>query len=378
MRIMHISRASLMMCRFLVPVIEAQKKKGHYVCVCGSDDSDAQRLRDVGIDVFPHQLKRNLNPIGLIRAVLCIRRILLEQKIDAVICHSPIGAGVGRIAARLAKTPKVIYFAHGLPCAPGQNSFVWFLWFCVEKALAKITSAILVMNTYDENLAVRRLTKDPGKVFRVPGMGVDMEKFKAESSETDRQRITRELGIAEGKKIVLCLAYLIRAKGVFLYFEATRRICVTRGDVCFLLAGDGPSMGKLKETVEKNHQQEGFRLLGWRNDIPLLMRSCDIFVLPTFYFEGLPVSILEAMACGKPVVATRHRGCEDAVADGETGFLVPIKELTPLVDRISCLLCNEQRRKQMGRAARQRVEQHFGLDYCTEKIVEALEKASEE
>lgn len=374
---MHISRASLMVCQFLIPVIEAQKKRGHYVCVCGSDDSDAQRLRDVGIDVFPHQLKRNLNPIGVIRAVLCIRRILLEQKIDAVVCHSPIGAGVGRIAAKLAKTPKAIYFAHGLPCAPGQNSFTWFLWFCVEKALARITNAILVMNTYDENLAVRRLTKDPGKVFRVPGMGVDLAKFNAESSETDRRRIRTELGIAEGKKIVLCLAYLIRAKGVFLFFEAARRICATRSDVCFLLAGDGPSMSKLKKTVGMNHQETTFRLLGWRNDIPRLMRSCDLFVLPTFYFEGLPVSILEAMACGKPVIATRHRGCEDAVLDGQTGFLIPVKQVTYLVEKTSCLLDNQELRAQMGRAARQRVEQHFGLDYCTKRIVEALEKASE-
>jgi glycosyltransferase involved in cell wall biosynthesis len=364
--------------QFLVPVIEAQKKRGHYVCVCGSDDPDAQRLRDIGIDVFSHQLRRTLNPFSIARAILRTRRILIDHEIDVVVCHSPIGAGVGRIAATLAKTPNRIYYAHGLPCAPGQNIFVWLLWFCIERVLGKITSAILVMNSYDERLAVSHLAKEPGKVFRVPGSGVDLEKFKAEPSETDRRQIETELQIAEGTKIILCLAYLIRAKGVFLFFEAARRICAKRSDVCFLLAGEGPSMGRLKEETEKNHLENGFRLLGWRDDIPLLMRSCDMFVLPTYYFEGLPVSILEAMACGKPVVATRHRGCEEAVADGETGFLVPIKQLTPLADRISYLLCNEQRRAQMGRAARQRAEQHFGLDYCTEEIVEALEKACEE
>jgi glycosyltransferase EpsD len=364
-----------MVCQFLVPAIEAQKIKGHYVCVCGSDDPDAQRLRDIGIDVFPHRLKRNLNPIGIIKAVLRIRRILLQQRIDTVVCHSPIGAGVGRMAAKLAKTPNTIYFAHGLPCAPGQNIFVWFLWFCIEKMLGKITSAIFVMNSYDERLAVSHLTKDPSKVFRVPGMGVDLEKFKAESSETDRRQIKTELGIAEGKKMVLCLAYLIRAKGVFLFFEAARKICAKRNDVCFLLAGDGPSMNKLRKTIEKNGQEDTFRLLGWRNDVPSLMRCCDMFVLPTFYFEGLPVSILEAMACGKPVIATRHRGCEDAVLDGQTGFLIPIKQVTSLVEKTSCLLDNQELRTQMGHAARQRVEQCFELTHCTGKIVEALETA---
>ncbi len=75
MRIMHITRATLMICQFLIPVIQAQKKKGHYVCVCGSEDSDAQKLRDIGIDVFGHQLKRTLNPFGIIKAISQIKKI---------------------------------------------------------------------------------------------------------------------------------------------------------------------------------------------------------------------------------------------------------------------------------------------------------------
>lgn len=364
-----------MVCQFLIPVIEAQKQRGHYVCVCGSEDSDAQRLRNAGIDVFPHQLRRTLNPFSIVKAILRIRRILIDHKIDVVVCHSPIGAGVGRIAATLAKTPNKIYFAHGLPCAPSQNIFVWFLWFCIEKTLANITNAILVMNSYDETLTINRLAKEPNKVFRVQGMGVDLEKFNAEQAENERQRLRKELSVPDNVRIVLSVCYLIREKGVFVFTEAARRICAKRNDVCFLLAGDGPSMSKLKETIEKNRQENTFRLLGWRNDIPLLMRFCDVFVLPTFYFEGLPVSILEAMACGKPVIATRHRGCEDVVIDGKTGFLVSVRQVSPLVDKILLLADNQQLRTQMGQAGKQRVEQHFELNYCTNKIVEVLEKA---
>ena len=137
-------------------------------------------------------------------------------------------------------------------------------------------------------------------------------------------------------------------------------------------------MGKLSKIVQKNHLEDNFKLLGWRDDIYRLMDLTDIFVLPTYYFEGLPVSILEAMACGKPVIATRHRGCEDVVVDGETGFLVPIKKATALVEKILQLLDDKQSRTRMGKAGRKRVEQYFGLDYCTDKIVEALEKACEE
>jgi glycosyltransferase involved in cell wall biosynthesis len=373
---MHISRASLMVCQFLIPLIEAQKKRGDYVCVCGSDDSDMQKLQDMGIDVFPHRLKRNLNPFNLAREILRIKRVLIEQKIDVVVCHSPIGAGVGRMAARLAKTPNIIYFAHGLPCAPGQSILIWLVWFCIEKVLGKITDAVLVMNNYDEQLCkTHRLVNDTNKVFRISGMGVDLKKFKPQTAEDKCHLIRRELGIPEGKKIVLCVAYLIPEKGVFVLLNAAGKICVERRDVCFLLVGSGPSTDELGKSIKATHLEDNFKLLGWRGDIDRLIQIADVFVLPTYYFEGLPVAILEAMACGKPVIATQHRGCEDAVVDGQTGFLIPVKQVAPLVDKLLLLLDDEQLRKQMGQAGRQQVEGHFELKYCTEKIVEALEKA---
>ena len=378
MRIMHISRASLMFCQFLIPVIEAQKKRGHYVCVCGSDDSDAAKLRNMGIEVFTHQLKRSLAPLGVIKAIFQIKKILIERKIDLVVCHTPLGAGVGRIAARLAKTPNIVYFVHGLTCVPGQSILTWLVWFCIEKVLGKITDAVLVMNNYDERLCrTHHMVKDSSKIFRVPGMGVDLKEFREAAAEDERRQVRKESGIAENKMILLSVAYLIPKKGVFILQAAAREICAQRDDVCFLLAGEGPSMCELRKIVQKTHLEDNFKLLGWRDDIYRLMDAADIFVLPTYYFEGMPVSILEAMACGKPVIATRHRGCEDVVVDEETGFLVPIKKVTPLVEKILRLLDDEQLRTRMGQAGRERVEQYFELDYCTDKIVEALEKACE-
>jgi len=376
MRIMHITRATLMVLQFLIPLIEAQKKRGHYVCVCGSDDTDVQLLRALGIDVFTHQLKRSLNPLGIIRETLRIKKILIEQKIDIAICHTPIGAAVGRVSARLAKTPNIVYFAHGLPCAPGQNILIWTVWFCIEKMLDFITDAILVMNKYDERLCKKHLLiRDPNAVFCIPGMGVDLDKFKSGTIENDGWQIRKELGIPDGTEIILCVAYLIPEKGVFVYLEAARKICAQRKDTCFLLAGSGPAIEKLKRQCQQYKLENHFKILGWRDDIYRLMRAADIFVLPTYYFEGLPISVLEAMACSKPVVATQHRGCEDAVADGKTGFLVPIKNVGALANKIVLLLDDKQLRGKMGRAARELVERDFGLEHCTAKIIEALENA---
>jgi len=376
MRIMHLNRAALMFYKFLIPVIEAQKKGGHYVCICTADEPEVEQLRNRGIDVFTHGLKRSLTPLNILKAILRTRKILVEQQIDVLICHSPFGAGVGRLAARLAKTRRVVYFAHGLACTPAQGVLSWRLRYWVEKLLGFITDAVLVMNDYDEKLSRKRhIIKDTNKIFRIPGMGVDLTQYSLEGSLQAKDKLARELSIDGHKKIVLFVGRLIPEKGVFVLLEAAKRVFAQRDDVCFLLAGGGPSMDEIRKIVEINHLEANFKLLGWRNDVYRLMKAADIFTLPTYYNEGLPVSILEAMACGKPVVATQHRGCEDVVVDGETGFLVPVKQAAPLAGKISILLDNSQLRSGMGQAGRQHVEQHFELDHCTREIVNALEMA---
>jgi glycosyltransferase involved in cell wall biosynthesis len=232
------------------------------------------------------------------------------------------------------------------------------------------------MNDYDENISkVGRLSRDPGRVFRIPGMGVDLTRFSTETSPQLREKLARELAIDSDRKLVLCVARLIPEKGVVEMVEAARRICADRKDVVFLLAGTGPLMEKLRALVRSYGLERQFRVLGWRNDVNDLMKCADILTLPSYYMEGLPVSILEAMACGKPVVATHHKGCEDAVVDGQTGYLVPVKAIEPLSEKLVALLDDATLRARLGQAGRRRVEQHYEIDHCTRTIVKVLEHA---
>jgi glycosyltransferase involved in cell wall biosynthesis len=212
-------------------------------------------------------------------------------------------------------------------------------------------------------------------VFRIPGMGVDLSRFSTEPAPHLREKLARELGLAPDQKVVLCVARLIPEKGVVELVEAARTICAGRKDVVFLLAGTGPLMEKLRALVTGYGLDRSFKVLGWRNDVNDLMKVADILTLPSYYMEGLPVSILEAMACGKPVVTTHHKGCEDAVVDGQTGYLVPVREIGPLAERIVALLDDPALRSRMGLAGRRRVEQHYEIDHCTRTIVSVLEDA---
>jgi glycosyltransferase involved in cell wall biosynthesis len=363
-----------------------QKRLGHYVCVCvaqGQDElvgnknvSAAEHLRKAGIEVFTYNLRRSTNPVGILKAILRVKRLLVEQRIEALVCHTPLCSAVGRIAARLAKTPHVIYFAHGLTCAPAQGFFSWQLRYWAEKLLGSITDAIIVMNDYDEKLCrTHHIIKNPEKIFRIPGIGVDLSRYNPDSSEQAKNQLAAELSISKDWKIVLFVGRMIYEKGAMVLAEAVKRILAQRDDVCSIFVGRGPLTDEIQKLAETGKIASHFKLVGWREDVFIMMKAADIFVLPTYYYEGLPVSILEAMACSKPVVATQHRGCEDVVVDGQTGFLVPVKQAEPLADKLLLLLDDEQLRRKMGQAGRLRVEQHFELSYCTKKIAEALEKA---
>lgn len=376
MRIMHLSRAAETLRWFLIPAMNAQRERGHEISICTGDGADAEALRAAGFEVFSHGMRRSLNPAGALRAIARIRRVIREQRVEAVICHNSLAGVVGRIAASLAGRPRFVYFAHGLACGPAQGALDWWIRFQVERNLAPLTDALIVMNDYDERLGRRTpLAKDASRVFRIPGMGVDLQRFSPDVPREERAALCSELSIDPAHKIVLSVARLIPEKGVVQYVDAALRVCRERSDACFLLAGTGPLLESLRERVAQEKAQHHIRVLGWRNDVQKLMRCSDIFALPSYYMEGLPVSILEAMACGKPVVSTHHKGCEDAVTEGVTGFLVMSKQSGPLADRIVKLLDDDPLRAEMGRQGRARVEREFQIAECTRTIVDVLEKA---
>jgi len=352
--------------------MKAQRDNGHYVCACGSDDADAREIKKQGFDVFTHNLKRTINPFSIVITVVRLRRIIKENNIDVLICHTPLGGFLGRLAGYLAGVDCVIYFAHGLLCAPAQSKVKWLIFFLIEKSLAGLANAFIVMNDYDENLSRTRLA-GKAKVFRIAGMGVDINRFSDTNTEREKASVKNEFSISPSDKIMLSVAFLISEKGIWDFFEAAKIICSRRSDVCFMIAGSGPDEENLVNAVKQEGLSSQFRVLGWRTDVQRLMKACDIFVLPSYYFEGLPVSILEAMACKKPVISTFHRGCEDTVSNEETGLLVPIKSPYELSNAIIKLLNDRKLCESMGRKGREKIESVFEIGKCTKEITDIID-----
>jgi glycosyltransferase involved in cell wall biosynthesis len=171
------------------------------------------------------------------------------------------------------------------------------------------------------------------------------------------------------RPIVLCVARLDAQKGHTYLLAAIRNV----PNAIFVLVGDGSERASLEAQAAHLCVRDRVIFLGHRDDVAELLATCDLLVLPSLY-EGLPLSVLEAMAAGKPVVATSVGGTPEAVLDGETGFLVPSRDPTALVRAIQRLLTDACLRRKMGMAGRRRVQRNFSPTQMVAGVTQIYEK----
>lgn len=189
--------------------------------------------------------------------------------------------------------------------------------------------------------------------------GVDASAYRAERMPARREALRRALDVAPAAPLVLMPARLHRQKGHRVLFAAVPSVLATHPDAVFLLAGDGPERVALEQAAAPLGR--AVRFLGVRDDIPELLALCDVFVLPS-HWEGMPNSVLEAMAAGAPVVATGVDGTLDVVEDGVTGLLVPPDDPAALARALNDLLHQPDRRTALAAAATRAVETRFSLE----------------
>lgn len=326
--------------------------------------SMTREISQLGIKVIPIPLKGEISPRSDWTTISTLVQILRREGITILHAHSSKAGLVGRVAAGLARTPVVFMTAH--------NSIFYEYWPAWKKSIFAASEWLLARHTHriltvsealrEELLTTERL--NPDQVLTIHN-GIDLTPFR---QGVERRAVLRSLGVPQLGQLVGTIARLAPQKGLTFFLQAAAILCRDY-QVNFVVVGDGPLRQALEEERTALGLQRRFFFVGERQDIPQILSAMDIFVLPSVT-EGLPLTILEAMAAGKPVVATRVGGIPEVVMDEKTGLLVPPQNPQALARAVATLLSNRNRAKEMGQHGQQRVLERFTNDIMVRKIEE--------
>lgn len=315
-------------------------------------------LRQAGIPVETVPLPRGLNPIRLAASLASIVFYLRRHRVDVVHTHCSVPGVVGRVGAWLAGVPVIVHTVHGFHFHDRTPWLKRAPSVAIERLCGLLTDTLLTQNRTDLEQA-NRYGIGPRDRRRRIGNGIDVGRF----------RPILRLPRPDQPVVLTCVARLEPVKNHPLLFEAAR-ILAGRGERFRLrLIGDGPLKADYQQLCRRLEIDSLVEFLGYRDDIPQLLLETDIAVL-TSLKEGIPRAVLEAMAMGIPVVATRVMGTSEAVRHGETGLTVALGDVDGLAASLSLLMRDSSLRKAMGARAREVAVQEFD----ERPIVESLRK----
>ncbi len=328
---------------FVIPSIKASEHLGyefHYAANMKffKDDAEKYKIKLHHIDLarFPFKL-------GNIKAYRQLNKLLCEERFDAIHCNTPVGGVLGRFCGKKAKVQKIIYTAHGFHFYEGAPLLNNTLLKWSEMLMAHLTDAIITINHEDYKAACKFKLRNRGKVYYVPGVGIDLKDDKKVGSEGDKLR--SELGIKHDDIVLISMGDLIARKNYHISIKAVHK--ANNEKVKYFICGDGPEFIKIQKLIKENGRKEQIKLLGYRNDIKELLSISDIFLL-TSYQEGLPRSTMEAMSFGLPVICSEIRGNTDLIEDGKGGHLCRFDDIDGFAGAINSLSDDFKLRELMG------------------------------
>ncbi len=315
--------------------------------ICARPGPLSDEARRLGLPVrFASWLRRPIAPFADGLALAELTALARRERLDLLHTHSSKTGFLGRVAGRLAGLRAVVHTVHGFPFAAAGSTPKRLVYRGLEAVAGRMCDALVVLKPEDAATA-RRLGVPSGRIHLLPN-AVDTARF-APPRPGRRKAVRAGLGWS-GLRVVGAVGRLCAQKQPLALIAAAQRLPRAR----FAWIGDGPMMDEVAAAVEAAGLLGRFELLGWRQDIPGLLGALDVFVLPSLW-EGLPLALLEAQACGLPVVASAIPGNRDAVAHEVDGLLAAPypEELAAAIDR---LLTEPALARRLGHAARARLE----------------------
>ena len=378
-KILAVCTLDVMAWKLLLPWISELRDGGYEVHVACARTIWFEQLAAHGFHMHDVPLRRRMNPLVHIAPLCALYQLIKREHFFVVNTHSPVAAMVGRLAAWFAQCPAIVYTVHGFYF---HENTPWWERRChiaLEWMLGRITDGFMFVSDEDRQVALREgIATDAAQAVTIYN-GVDLDAYTPKSSSLRRAAESRsELQIPHTSVVVGIVGRVVREKGYFEFAEMAKLVSARWSDVCFLVVGDAlPSdrdgiAAHFRRRIEAAGLQERFRFTGFTDRVADYLQVMDIFVLPS-YREGFPRSVLEAMGCELPVIATNIRGCRESVVDGETGFLVPPRDSSALAGAVGRLLENPDLARSMGAAGRARAVRLYDQRFVQKRFVEVIQ-----
>lgn len=302
---------------------------------------------------FTIPFQRSPYSLSNIRAYKELRAIIEQNNYSIIHCHTPIGGIVARLAARQMRRQgtKVIYTAHGFHFCKGAPLINWLLYYPIEKWMSRFTDCLITINQEDYRLATAQLQAK--HVEQVHGVGVDTNHFRP-VTENEKVELKKSFGYKADDFLLFYAAEFNKNKNQQFLLRSLALIKDEVPNAKLLFAGEGALLESCREQAKKLGVSHMVNFLGFRKDIQRLAPMCDIAVASSFR-EGLPVNIMEAMACGLPVVAVDNRGHRELVQDNKTGWLLAENDVVNFSRKIIALANVEDVREKLGKNGRQAI-----------------------
>jgi glycosyltransferase involved in cell wall biosynthesis len=316
--------------------------------------------RGVQVVVVP-DLSREIAPLHDLRAARELARLIRDLRPQILHTHTAKAGAVGRLAASLARDarpPIVVHTFHGHVLRGYFGPVRSRLFRLLERRLARSTTALVAVSPEVRDDLVS-LGVAPREKFRVIRLGIELDR-RVTAGENGRAELRRMMGIPQERFMVGWVGRMTAVKRMDDVLSAFQRLDAQGVDACLCLVGDGPDRADAERKAHRLGIMRRCLFLGYQNDVAPFFAAFDVFLLPSGN-EGTPVTTIEALAGGRPVVATRVGGVPDVVREGEDGFLVEPGAVDELADRLARLAADPQLRERMGQAGRARVLERYSV-----------------
>ena len=330
-----------------------------------SVDRQIRNAEKGGVKVIPMpSLVRRISPAHDFQALFSLWRLMIKERPDIVHTHTSKAGILGRWAAWLACVPIIVHTAHGHVFYGHFGPLASRFFVLLERFMALITDRMIALTEGERNDYITFSVSRPDRILTIHS-GVDIDRYM--SARVNMEEKKKSLEISTKGPVVGTVGWLLSIKGPMYLLKAMEVIWQTNPEIQLVYVGKGELEQEVRAEASRMGVSEKVSFLGWRDDIPEIMQVLDIFVLPSLN-EGMGRVLVEAMAMGKPIVASKVGGIPDLVKDGYNGFLVNPGDAKGLSFAIRKLLLGRKMRDEMGSRGRAMVK-----DFSVEKMIEKID-----